>query len=244
MDVTTETVRYEDGATHLTGFLARPEVDSGRGRVILVHGGAGLDEHAKTQADRYARLGYLVFACDMFGDGVAGNRERVMAAINTLRSDRAALRRRVDAATTVLEARAGEGRYAVIGYCFGGLVALEVARSGAEAAAVISIHGTLITSEPAKPGALTAKVLACHGALDPHVPMVDVTAFTMEMNDAGADWQLNIYGGAVHGFTHRNAVTAANGVAYDASADTRSFEATSRLLSEALVAPIGDAHRA
>jgi dienelactone hydrolase len=100
---------------------------------------------------------------------------------------------------------------------------------------VISIHGSLATAKPAQPGAVKAKVLVCHGALDPHVPLADVTRFAEEMNHAQADWQLIMYGGAMHGFTHEHAVPdAMPGVAYNALADQRSFLATRTFLAEVL----------
>ena len=104
---------------------------------------------------------------------------------------------------------------------------------GAELMGVISMHGSLATFRPAKPGSVKAKVLVCHGALDPHVPMARVSAFIEEMNQAGADWQLIVYGGAVHGFTHKDAVGGATpGVAYDARTDERSFSAAKGFLAE------------
>ncbi len=82
---------------------------------------------------------------------------------------------------------------------------------------------------------MTAKVLACHGALDPHVPMADVVAFTEEMAEAGADWQVNVYVGAMHGFTHTHAVDGATpGVAYHAETDRRTFAAARAFRDEAL----------
>ena len=115
------------------------------------------------------------------------------------------------------------------------MAALALARAGADLAGVVSIHGSLATSAPASPGAVTAKILACHGAADPHVPPADVAAFAEEMNHAGGDWQLVIYGGALHGFTHKHAVPGAMpGVAYDRLADERSFEAARAFLAEAL----------
>jgi dienelactone hydrolase len=99
------------------------------------------------------------------------------------------------------------------------------------------MHGSLATTNRAEPGAVAAKVLACHGALDPHVPMADVVAFTEEMTKAGADWQVNVYGGAMHGFTHAHAVDGATpGVAYHAETDRRSFAAARTLLDAALAA--------
>jgi dienelactone hydrolase len=102
---------------------------------------------------------------------------------------------------------------------------------------VVSMHGSLATTNRAEPGAVTAKVLVCHGALDPHVPMAGVVAFTEEMTKAGADWQVNVYGGAMHGFTHAHAVDGATpGVAYHAATDRRSFAAAQAFLDEALAA--------
>jgi len=100
---------------------------------------------------------------------------------------------------------------------------------------VVSIHGSLATVRPAEPGAVKAKVLACHGAPDPHVPLADVVAFAEEMGHAQADWQLIMYGGAMHGFTHQHAIPGAMpGVAYDAPAGQRSFAAALAFLAETL----------
>jgi dienelactone hydrolase len=201
---------------------------------MLIHGGAGLDEHAREQARRYAALGYVVLACDMLGDGVAGDRDRVIGCLTALRDDPALMARRARAGLAAL-ARSPEadGRAAAVGFCFGGMVALTLARSGAPLAGAVSIHGSLATSAPAQPGAVRARVLACHGAADPHVPPGHVTAFAQEMDTAGADWQLIMYGGAQHGFTHASAVPGAvPGVAYDPRADHRSFTAASAFLAD------------
>lgn len=237
MATVTRTVTYEDQETALTGFLVwDAAAQHPLPGLLLVHGGAGLDDHAKGQARRYAAHGYAVLACDMFGDGVAGNRERVMACLMGLRDDPQRLSQRAQAGLAAL-ARCPEtgGRFAAIGFCFGGLAVLTLARSGAGLAGVVSIHGSLATTKPAQPGTVKAKVLICHGALDPHVPLADVTRFAEEMNHAQADWQLIMYGGAMHGFTHEHAVPGATpGVAYDAAADQRSFLAIRAFLAEVL----------
>jgi dienelactone hydrolase len=173
----------------------------------------------------------------MFGRGVAGHRERTMAALLALRDDPAALVCRGAAGLAALAAcaeTAGPG-LAVVGFCFGGLAALALARSGqADLAAVVTMHGSLATTVPAAPGAVRARLLVARGAQDPHVPLSDVTAFADEMTRAGADWQVNIYGGAMHGFTHQHAVPGAQpGVAYDAAADERSFAAARDFLADA-----------
>jgi dienelactone hydrolase len=124
-----------------------------------------------------------------------------------------------------------DGRIAAVGYCFGGLTALELARSGAPLTGVVSVHGSLATTIPAEPGKILAKILVCHGALDPHVPMTHVDAFVEAMNTAGADWQLVIYSGAMHGFTHDSGPNLP-GVAYHAQADARSTRHIRDFLSE------------
>jgi dienelactone hydrolase len=170
----------------------------------------------------------------MYGVGVAGNRERVMARINELRSDNSKLCQRAQAGVEALRTRAEvEGRIAAVGYCFGGMTVLELARSGMELAGVVSVHGSLSTSQPAQRESVKAKVLVCHGALDPHVPMPDVSAFIEEMKHAGADWQLIVYGGAMHGFTHESGA-AMPGVAYHAPSDGRSGVAIQNFLTEVL----------
>jgi dienelactone hydrolase len=237
MATATRTVTYTDEETALTGFLAWD--DAARQPLpglLLVHGGAGLDDHARGQAQRYAAHGYAVLACDMFGDGIAGNRERVMACLMGLRDDPRRMSRRAEAGLAELAGcPEADGRFAAVGFCFGGLVVLTLARSGTALAGVVSMHGSLATAKPAEPGTVKASVLACHGALDPHVPLADVTRFAEEMDHAGADWQLIMYGGAMHGFTHDHAVPGAiPGVAYHALADRRSFLAARGFLAEAL----------
>jgi len=177
MATATRTVTYTDEETALTGFLAWDDAaQHPLPGLLLVHGGAGLDDHAKGQAQRYAAHGYTVLACDMFGDGVAGDRERVMACLMGLRDDPQRMSRRAVAGLTALaECPEADGRFAAIGFCFGGLAVLTLARSGADLAGVVSMHGSLATAKPAEPGAVRARVLACHGALDPHVPLADVT---------------------------------------------------------------------
>lgn len=231
-----QSLSYHDGDTPLTGVLVRDETHPGpRPAIMIIHGGAGLDDHARGQAHRYAELGYTVLACDMYGDGVAGDRAKIVAQATALRDDPALLVRRARAGLQVLaDCPDASDEVAVIGFCFGGMAALTLARSGADLAAAVSIHGTLTTVAPAAPGAISANILVCHGASDPHVPITDVIAFTEEMNRAAADWQLNVYGGAVHGFTHQHAVPGAvPGVAYDQVADERSYAATRAFLTDA-----------
>jgi dienelactone hydrolase len=200
--------------------------------ILVIHGGAGLDAHAKEQARRFADLGYVAFACDMYGNGVAGNRERVMSRIMELRSDTAKLCGRASAGIEVLRQHPQvDDRLAAVGYCFGGMAVLELARSGFDLLGAVSVHGTMDTPCKCQPNSVKARILVCHGALDPYVPMEQVNAFIEEMKRARADWQLMMYGEAMHGFTHQGE-SQMPGVAYHALSDTRSAKAMENFFAE------------
>ena len=169
----------------------------------------------------------------MYGDGVAGDRQRIMSCIARLRADRGALVHRTQAAIEILASHpAVDGRIAAVGYCFGGMAVLELARSGCSLAGIVGVHGSLSTAQPAEPGGISTRILVCHGAMDPHSPPAHIAAFTDEMNAAGADWQLIVYGGAMHGFTHETATGQTPGVLYDARSDARSAAAIRAFLEE------------
>jgi dienelactone hydrolase len=228
-------VSYKDGNVRLTGFLVWDDTCAdARPGILVVHGGAGLDEHARNRAQRIADAGFVAFACDMYGDGVAGDRQRVVARIEELRGTPGRLCQRAQAGLSELASHPKvDGRMAAVGYCFGGMTVLELARAGTNLIGVVSVHGSLATSRPARPDAVVAKVLVCHGALDPHVPLTHVNGFIEEMNSARADWQLVVYGNAMHGFTHEHAAAHPTpGVAYDAAADARSWIAIQTFFDE------------
>ena len=169
----------------------------------------------------------------MYGDEARGDRDRIMRQIGELRNSRAALVRRVESAIDILSSRPDvDGRIAAVGYCFGGMIALEYARGGSRLDGVVSVHGTIETSRPAPPSSIHARILVCHGALDPHVPMAQVTAFAEEMKAAGADYQLIVYGAAMHGFTHETAAGQQPGVQYHARSDARSSAAIQSFFTE------------
>jgi dienelactone hydrolase len=226
MSIKTQTIGYRHDDAELTGLMFWDDArNQRRPGVLVVHGGAGLDSHAKARASKLAELGFIVFACDMYGKGVAGNRDRIMARIAELRGNPTRLCLRAQAGLEVLASHPQvRGPLAAVGYCFGGMTVLELARSGTDLAGAISIHGSLSTSRPAQPGTVKAKILVCHGALDPHVPMAHLAAFVEEMDRAGADYQVIAYGGAKHGFTHDTGPTIP-GVAYHALSDARSAKA-------------------
>ncbi|HET9831280.1 MAG TPA: dienelactone hydrolase family protein [Vicinamibacterales bacterium] len=228
-------IRYRDGSTALTGVFAVDRNRTGaRPGILVVHGGAGLDLHAEDRARRFAEDGYVAFACDMFGDGVAGDRQRVMSCINELRGDRQKLTARARAGIDILLSHPTATRQiAVVGYCFGGLVALELARAGVELGAAVSVHGSVSTNQPAVRGHVRTPILVCHGALDPYNDVAQLTRLIEEMNGADADWQLVCYGGAMHGFTHHAATGQTPGVLYDERADARSRRAILAFLADA-----------
>jgi dienelactone hydrolase len=226
-------VSYRDGDVVLQGVLVDEATPtSARPGILLVHGGAGLDDHARAHAERLAALGYVVFACDMFGEGVAGDRDRTMAEISGLIGDPDRLCRRAEAGLDVLAAHPHvDGRIAAVGYCFGGTAVLELARAGAAVAGVASVHGGLRRHRRAAVTPIKARVLVCHGGADPYVPHADVAALVDELTAADADWQMHVYRGAAHGFTHTS-LSSTPGVAYDAAADARSAAALRLFLAE------------
>jgi dienelactone hydrolase len=234
--VHTETVSYKAGDTDCEGFIAYDDAQPGRRPgVLVIHEWLGLNDYAKKRSVQLAELGYVAFACDMYGKGVRGTSPQDGPKLSApLKENRFLMRQRATAGLAVLRgnAKVETTKIAAIGYCFGGTSALELARGGANVVGVVGFHAGLSTNLPAKPGEVKAKVLVCHGADDPHVPPAEVAAFEEEMRKAGADWQLNSYGGAVHGFTNPSANDKAHGVAYNAEADRRSWQAMKDFFAE------------
>jgi dienelactone hydrolase len=233
MQIATKHVPYKDSDTSLNGvFFWDESQNTKRPGVLVVHGGPGLDDHPKNRARRFAELGYVAFACDMYGEGIAGNRERTISTITELRAEPGRIAKRASAAVEVLRAHPlSDGRVVAVGYCFGGMTVLELARSGAPLDGVVSVHGSYDTKHPAGPDGIKAKVLVCHGALDPHVPMAQLTAFADEMKETNADWQAVIFGNAMHAFTHEG-LPSIPGVAYHAPSDARCWRAIETFLAE------------
>ena len=223
---------YFDGDQRCIGVLEQPDpaVFSGkRPGVVVVHEAWGLGAQVQRRAKMLAQLGFVALAADIFGDRyIPKDPPDGMARIGIWLNDRPALRRRAAAAVTALQGHAMcDGRIAVIGYCFGGSTALEVARAGtAGVLGVVSFHGALPTPNPAGKGEVTAKILACHGAEDPLVPHAALVDFLDEMAKAGADCQTICYTGAAHSFTNPDADGSINpGIHYEEKADRRSWAA-------------------
>jgi dienelactone hydrolase len=235
--IVTEAVDYRHGDAVLEGYLAYDgEVDGKRPGVLIVHQWKGLGDYEKMRAGQLAKLGYVAFALDMYGKGIRPkDRKEAAEEAGKYRDDRALMRSRANAGLEVLKGHplVDPSRVAAIGYCFGGGTVLELARSGADVAGVVSFHGNLDTPDPNDAKKIKAKVLVLHGADDPHVPPDQVTAFQEEMRSASVDWQLIAYGGAVHSFTSAGAGNdPSRGAAYNANADRRSWQAMQSFFAE------------
>jgi dienelactone hydrolase len=228
--IKTETVEYKHGDVVLEGYLAYDDAITGkRPGVLVVHEWKGLGAHAKHSAEELARLGYVAFAVDMYGKGVRPQTNQEAAAeAGKYKNDRALMRARINTGLDQLKSYStvDPQRIAAIGYCFGGTTVLELARSGADVAGVVSFHGGLDSPAPADGKNIKAKVLVLHGADDPYVPAADIAAFQDELRKAGVDWRMIYYGGAVHSFTNPEAGTDnSKGAAYNERAANRSWEA-------------------
>jgi len=238
-EIVSKPIEYKQGDTVLEGWSVYDDAVHGkRPAVLVVHQWKGLGDYEKQRAEMLARLGYNVFAVDIYGKGVRPqNPQEAGAEAGKYKNDRSLLRARVAAGLEVLAKHdlTDPKRIAAIGYCFGGMGVLELARSGAEIAAVVTFHGALNNPAPADAKNIKAKVLALHGADDPYVPAKEVAAFEEEMRQGGVDWQLIAYGGAVHSFTERDAGNDnSKGAAYNERADRRSWEAMKQFFTEAL----------
>lgn len=233
----TKMVTYTEGKTELEGYLVYDDAHEGqRPGVLVVHDWMGLTDFTKERADRLAEMGYVAFAADIYGKGVRPrNPAEAKKLVSTYKGDRALMRARARAALDYLTATSilDKTRIASIGYCFGGTTSLELARSGAPLAGVVSFHGGLDTPKTQDAKNIKAKVLVLHGADDPHVPPTEVAAFEKEMTDAHVDWQLVKYSGAVHAFAVPSAGNDnSTGAAYNASADKRSWQAMKNFFAE------------
>lgn len=232
-------VTYGHAGTTLEGLLVYDDALEGqRPGVLVVHQWLGLTDNERMRARMLAELGYVALAADVYGQGVRpANVQEAQAEAGKYYGDRALFRGRLAAGLAQLKALAvvDPDRVAAVGYCFGGGGVLELARSGAELAGVVSFHGSLDTPLPAGPQDVKAAILVCHGAVDPYVKPEAVQGFVQEMETAGADYQLIMYAGAVHAFTQKGAGDdPSRGAAYDADADRRSWRHMQDFFAEIL----------
>jgi len=229
----TETVNYQATDIELEGYLAYPDEEQAP-LVLIAHTWAGKDDFVHERAEDLAALGYVGFAVDMYGNGKVGSdTEENQSLMAPLLSDRDVLKDRIISALNFGKSLPGvdPNKVAAIGYCLGGLVVLDLARSGEDFQGVVSFHGLLMGSDISEKG-IQAKILVLHGERDPMVPLDMVDAFQKEMTKADADWQLHSYGGTYHAFTNPDANDPNLGTEYNQSASERSWKSMQNFFEE------------
>ncbi len=234
MTITTRAIDYTIDGKEYEAFLAAPKGDSPAPLVIICHAWAGRSQFENDKAHALAELGFTGVAIDLFGKGVLGqSNEENQGLIAPFVENRPMLQDRLKATIEIMKGQpeADADKVAAIGFCFGGLCVLDIARSGADIAGVVSFHG-LLNAPGNTVDKIKAKVLALHGWDDPMATPDDVKAFGEEMNKAKADWQLHAYGGVMHAFTNPAANDPGFGTVYDANADRRSWSAMRVFLNE------------
>ncbi len=225
--VKTEKVIYESNGVKLEGVLAyNDSVKKPVPGILVFHEWMGNGPYTLMRAKELAQLGYVAFAADVYGQGVyAKDMKEASELAGKYKGDRKLMRQRAQAALMALlsSKKVNKNKIAAIGYCFGGTVALELARDGAPLSSVVSFHGGLST--PLKAETMTPKILILHGADDPYVPGTEVAEFQEEMRKAKADWQFISYGNTVHSFTNPEAGSDnSKGAAYNKISAERAWD--------------------
>ncbi len=232
-----ETIDYQDGDTQLEAYVTWDDsISAPRAGVLVAHDWTGRRDFATSKADEMAALGYVGFALDMYGKGVFGadgDVEGNSALMGALAGDRGMLRARMLAALDTFKALGvvDNTKIGAMGYCFGGMCVLELARAGADVSGVISIHG-IFTPGDVPNADITARILCLHGQDDPMVPPEQVLDFENEMSAAGADWQMHAYGGTMHAFTNPGANDPGFGAVFNPVADRRATQSIQNFWSE------------
>ena len=236
MAISISAFEYSDGSTRLRGQLARDDAqtDPAPG-VLIAHTWAGCGPFEREKAAEIAKLGYVALAVDMYGGGVVGNSTEENAKLmSVVLDDRALLQQRMTAALNALKAldAVDAERTAAIGYCFGGLCVLDLARTGAAFQAAVSFHGLLNRPDNIETEAVRSRVLVLHGWDDPMAQPDSVLGLADELTRAGADWQVHAYGGTMHAFTNPVANNSEMGTVYNAQADRRSWNTMRQFLKD------------
>jgi dienelactone hydrolase len=237
-EVKTKEIEYTQGDTPLKGFLAWDDAAKGkRPGVLVIHEWWGENEHARNQAVRLAKAGYVGFALDMYGNGkVTTHPDEAKAFVQEATKDPAALRARFEAALKALEEQpqVDPQKIGAVGYCFGGGVALGMARAGEPLTAVATFHAAIPPDEGPPPGKVKPRILINTGGADPMVPKAKVEAFAKELKGAGAKVTVITYPKAKHSFTNPDAAKAGmDALAYDKDADQKSWQASMKMFREA-----------
>jgi len=232
----TEKIEYHAGETLLEGYAAwNSQTQEKRPAVLVAHDWSGKNDFACRKAEKLAELGYVGFALDMFGKGVSGKtKEEKSALIQPLVQDRQLLAQRILAAFETVKQLPGvdDQHIGAIGFCFGGLCVLDLARTGADVKGIVSFHGLLQAPENKTPKQIHAKILALHGFDDPMVTPDIVIRFGEEMTEAKANWELDMYGNTKHAFSNPEANDPGFGTVYNKQADTRSWIAMQAFFKE------------
>ena len=236
MSLQSRLIEYRDGDTVLEGRIAFDDSIKGpRPGVLVSHAWGGRSDFEDGKADDLARLGYAAMALDLYGQGVRGSGPEENAALmQPFLDDRAMLQQRLlrSLATLREQDEVDAGKVAAIGFCFGGLCVLDIARTGEDLAGVVSFHGLFGAPGNTAGNRVRAKVLALHGWNDPMAPPDAVDGLASELTSMGADWQLHAYGNTMHAFTNPAANDADMGTVYNANADRRSWQAMTNFLDE------------
>jgi len=229
---------YFDGDRRCRGYLATETPSERRPVVLVAHAWGGQDDFARGKAEALAQLGWVGIAIDMYGDGARGaNPTENAALMKPLIDDRRLLRGRIHAAVHAAAQRpeCDGDRIGAIGFCFGGLCVLDLARSAVPSVrGVVSFHGLLSPPEIGAQERIATKVLIMHGHEDPMAPPDALLAIAGELTDAGADWQAHVHGHAMHAFTNPMANAPESGLKHDPAADRRSWSAMRAFLQECL----------
>jgi dienelactone hydrolase len=237
-EVKTKVIDYRQGDTPLQGFLAWDDAAAGkRPGVLVIHEAWGENQHARDQAVRLAKAGYVGFALDMYGKGkVTTHLDDAKAFMAEASKDPAVVRARFEAARNLLEEQpqVDPKRIGAVGYCFGGNVALNMARAGEDLAAVATFHAAVPSADQPVSGKVKPRILINTGGADPLVPRAQVDAFVKELKDSGADIRVITYPNARHSFTNPEAAKAGiDALAYDGDADRKSWDASMKMFKEA-----------
>ena len=229
----TEEINYKVEEQEYAAFVAYPEKETAP-LILIVHTWAGRDEFVKNKAIALAKEGFAAMAVDMYGGArVGSSTEENQSMMAPLIEDRNKLKSIINTALETGKNLEGvdSSKVAAIGYCFGGLVVLDLARSGTDIDGVVSFHGLLMGSDISHKG-IQAKVLVLHGERDPMVPLTMIDEFQKEMTEAKADWQLHSYGNAYHAFTNPDANDPDLGTQYNKNADQRSWQSMMNFFTE------------
>jgi dienelactone hydrolase len=222
-------VEWTLDGTHFKSVLVYDDATSAkRPGLVMVPNWYGVNDAAVQKADMIAGKDYVILLTDMYGENVRpqqGHADQAKAATAPLYTDRVLMRKRINEALAQLKSQAGTApidltKLAAIGFCFGGTAVLDLARSGADVAAVVSFHGGLTTDDPSQAKNIKARVLAMNGA-DDKGTMPDADKFMDEMRGSPAEWEFVVIGHAVHCFTEVGENSP--GCKYDAGAAARSY---------------------